>query len=177
MILPRKRIQVASVGLAVLMAGSVVAAPAAMAGTSSFAACVGTTADTYHPGLTFIPRMVHFHAADTFPVCTSSDPALTSGTDVTDVDLELSCAEPVLAPAKLTVHWNNGRSSTLSFSTVVEGSGQTVVTASGTVTEGEFAGAAVTAQYSQLPLDPQDCLSDGGVTNVMGTASLQIIGG
>jgi hypothetical protein len=173
----RSAMRLASVAAALLLSSAtVLAAPAAGATTVGFADCFGTTHDTYTPGLTFQPQNVYFFAADTYTGCTSSDPTLTAGSDTFADVLTMSCAQPVVVGSfPLVVQWNNRRSSTLSLNATVlsETAGQIVVAATGTVTAGEFSGAAVTAQWTQVAPNPLQCLL-GGVKTAVGTASLQI---
>jgi hypothetical protein len=174
----RSAIRLASAITAALLLASisVLLAPVADASASGFATCLGTNHETYTPGLSFHSQDIQFYAADTYTTCTSSDPTLTAGSDTFAAELMMSCAQPVAVGSYiLDVHWNNGKSSTFSLTSTIlsEVAGQIVVAATGTVVAGEFNGAAVIAQFTQLAPDLLKCLS-GGVTSASGTSTLQI---
>lgn len=157
---------------------SILAAPA-VAAALTHVSCVGTTDDSYNPGLTNQQQDVDFHAQDTYSPCTSSDQTLTAGGDTFEGNLPLSCLQPVLTGSyKLEVQWNNGRSSELALTTSDWSSveGEIVVTVVGDVSGGEFRGDTVAAQWTQATLDPIKCASPGGVTSATGTATLLITG-
>ena len=81
-------------------------------------------------------------------------------------------------PLEYTISWNNSQSSTL---TLTDGDIETIlgteqVTLVGTVTSGEFTGAAATFVAIFPAPNPLACLSSPGITSQSGTLTVEIIG-
>lgn len=151
-------------------------APAAHAASST--TCSGSSTITYSPGLTNTPQTVAYTETDTFSSCLSTDLTLTSGEFLTSVDLPgASCdAAAVFTNTPYPITWNNGKTSSINLSytdAIVDGTEQ--VTGVGTVTSGEFAGAAVTIVWVYPVLDLLQCSSSQGVTIQTGTLTAEII--
>jgi hypothetical protein len=160
-----------------VLAAAIAAAPAAHAGISS-TTCTGSSAITYQPGLTNTPRTVSYTETDTFAHCISTDPALASG--LFTVTVSLPGASCLAIPSLTTntpydIAWNNGQASNINLSyTDVVAEGIEQVTGVGTVTSGEFTGAAVTIIWLYTVPDPLLCLTPGGVTGQTGLMTAEI---
>ena len=154
----------------------IASAPAAQAAQGNFVICSGTSTVTYNPGITLTPRPVHASGVDLYAPCTSSDPTLMSGANSFDGTLTLSCLEPLASgPGTTVVNWNNGRHSTLFVNGAVTTiGGQIIDVFTGTVIEGEFEDATVTAQITEAQPNVIQCATTG-VTSASGSATLQII--
>jgi hypothetical protein len=161
---------------ALLLAGiSVSLAPAAGA-SANYADCVGTTHETYNPGLLFSSQETQLSVTTDFTTCTSSDPTLTTGGDSYSAPVTASCIQPLSTGSFIeVVHWNNGESSTFSLTITAysEVGGQIIVAAAGSVTAGEFSGAIVADVTTVIAPDPIKCLTTG-VTSISGIVSLTI---
>ncbi|MEO3973613.1 hypothetical protein [Streptomyces sp. CAU 1734] len=164
---------------ALTVAGAGVAAPSAHAADST--TCTGTTQVDYSPGLTLTPQNVTVSETDSVPTCVSTDPGIT-GVITSPYSFPVpnaSCNNVQLAPGNvLVIHWNNGRSSTISGLTYVTTTtaGITQTTGTGTVTAGEFTGATGVLTWIQALVNPLLCLTPGGLTSQNGTILAQITG-
>jgi hypothetical protein len=139
----------AAFGAAVALTGS--AAPAHAAVTD--ATCTGSEAAAYTPGLTLAtPRPTHVAVHYLFNGCVGTDGSVTTGTADRTVTSILSCDTPETSgPGSMTIFWNNGKTSGFTFNRVVSHlAGQTVVTFTGQISAGEFAGDSAT-QVSAVP--------------------------
>ncbi len=162
-----------------LLACAAVALPAGPAAQAAVGAvtCTGTSPITYSPGLTFTARTITYTETDSFSSCTSSDPALTSGTSVSIATGSFSCLSPLTIDEDpgYTVTWDNGQSSTfdLTFTDTIV-AGVENVTGIGTVTSGEFPGATGTFEWVYTVPNPLLCLTTG-VTSQSGTLVATIV--
>jgi hypothetical protein len=170
-----------SMTLAVLsmLASTWVAAAPAQAGGALDLTCQGTQTINYAPGLVLEPKQVIFKASETFPSCVSvSDQSIKSGTHTATAQMKLGCLT-VLEPGKgtKTFTWNNGQTSTFTYtSTATQALGQTVLTLTGTITAGKFAGDTA-AQVITTSGDPLGCVaSPAGVMSAQGTSTLVLTG-
>jgi hypothetical protein len=81
-------------------------------------------------------------------------------------------------PVDYTISWNNSQSSTVTLTSgsnvLILGSEQ--VTLLGTVTSGEFNGAAATLILTYAVLNPLLCGTSQGVTSQSGPAVVEIVG-
>lgn len=180
--MPKSRFHVLA-SLAVLVV-AVVSALASSAHAASSTTCTGSSAVSYSPGLQNTPQTIHWTEADTF-TCTSTDTSLTAGSSALDITSpSLSCNNGGISiptaeiPLEYTISWNNSQSSTL---TLTDGDIETIlgteeVTLVGTVTSGEFTGAAVTFVALFPAPNPLACLSSPGITSQSGTFAVEIIG-
>jgi hypothetical protein len=162
-----------------LLACAAVAIPAGPAAQAAVAAvtCTGTSPITYTPGLTFTARTLTYTETDNFSSCTSSDPALTSGTSTSTTTGPFSCLSPLTIDEDpgYTVTWNNGQSSTFDLTyTDTIAAGIENVTGTGTVTSGEFTGATGTFVWVYTVPIPLLCLTTG-VTSQSGTLAAAIL--
>lgn len=160
-----------------VLATAIAAAPAAHAGISS-TTCTGSSVITYQPGLTNTPRTVSYTETDTFAHCISTDPTLASGLFAVTVSLPgaYCLGLPTLTTnTPYDIAWNNGQASDINLSyTDVVAEGIEQVTGVGTVTSGEFTGAAVTITWLYTVPDPLLCLTPGGVTGQTGPMTAEI---
>ncbi|NUT49209.1 MAG: hypothetical protein HOV94_18170 [Saccharothrix sp.] len=167
-----------SVALAAVLAvaATLSTSPAAQAADST--TCLGGSTIAYQPGITYTPRAVHYQETDTFSSCASTNPAVTSGTSSTGIDLPsascLAAPLPVNEPA-YTITWNNAQQSVvdLTFTDLVVG-GTEQVTGTGTVTSGLFQGGNATIVWLYPVLNPLQCATSEGVTTQTGTVTIQI---
>ena len=180
--MPKSRLHVLASFAVLAVAGLSVSASSAHAASST--TCTGSSAVSYSPGMTNTPQTISWTEGDTY-TCTSTDTSLTaaSGTiGATSPGLSCSGGGVVLptefAPSDYTISWNNSQSSTLTFTSgdnvLILGTEQ--VTLLGTVTSGEFTGAAATIVLILPVLNPLQCLTSQGVTSQSGTAVVEIIG-
>jgi hypothetical protein len=170
------------VSFAVLVVAGVSVSASAHAASST--TCTGSSAVSYSPGLRSTPQTINWTEADSF-TCTSTDTSLTSGSSALDVTTPgLSCSSGGISiptdeiPLEYIISWNNSQSSTL---TLTDGDIETIlgteqVTLVGTVTSGEFTGAAVTFVAVFPAPNPLACLSSPGITSQSGTLVVEITG-
>lgn len=110
--------------------------------------CLPPSSDlvTYNPALTTTPRNVAITATTTYGPCVSARvPGLTSGSRTFQGTGSRSCLSLLSAGTEtFTITWNTGQTSTVSVGKLVNVVGAAlVVTFTGTVTSGLFAGDAV----------------------------------
>ncbi|MYT33932.1 MULTISPECIES: hypothetical protein [unclassified Streptomyces] len=138
--------------------------------------CKGQEQDTFTPGLTLQPQLVHLHA-DQRMSCTSTDPTLTGRTETFDGTFTLSCLTPFFSgPVTLTFHWNNGRTSTASGRFAASSTGSDMLSIfKGKATAGEFQGDSVETVLDVAKPTVQQCAQPGGLTHESGvyTATFQ----
>ncbi|HEX4960379.1 MAG TPA: hypothetical protein VF173_06045 [Thermoanaerobaculia bacterium] len=110
--------------------------------------------------------------------CTSTDPAITSGSSVRGRVLPLSClnlASLFSSTNIYTITWSNGQTSAADGAfTLTSAGGTMIVVAQGTITAGQFTGAAVVLTYTWPAPNPLACLNASGVTQLTGVTTLQI---
>ncbi|GAA0418571.1 hypothetical protein GCM10010357_44900 [Streptomyces luteireticuli] len=135
--------------------------------------CKGTEDGTYTPGLTLEPQLVHFRGEQHMS-CTSTDPTLTSRTEIFEGDFVMSCLTPLFTgPVTLTFHWNNGRTSTADGKYIADSTGGNVLSVfRGKVTAGEFLGDAVETVLDDTQRNMQQCLRPEGLTHETGPYSV-----
>ncbi|MEV8436117.1 hypothetical protein AB0425_01975 [Actinosynnema sp. NPDC051121] len=152
-------------GVAALLLTAVAPAGAARADTAPAAGvvvCTTTSTWTYSPGVVLVPRPVSTHVHDEYTSC-ASPTGVTGGSSSFTVERDAGCLEPVAAVAETRViAWDNGRTSTFSYTvTVSSAPGFDLVTKTGTITEGEFAGHVAQATQAAPTLDLLQCLGQG----------------
>jgi hypothetical protein len=141
------------------------------------ATCEGTSIITYTPGLTEVPRPIHYDETDLFSACESTDASLTNGVALASADVIGTCTglPIVLRDPGYTITWNNGLSSTIDLiftDAIVDGTEQ--VTGTGTVTAGEFQNGNATIVWDYPVLTPAQCFTAQGVTSQTGNLTAQI---
>ncbi|WP_132115981.1 hypothetical protein [Actinocrispum wychmicini] len=182
---PRRRgaMAKASVVAPLIALGALLPAPAAQAAVGSVT-CTGSSHAAYNPGLTLTPQTITVTETDTVPNCTSTDSTLTSVITAGPYSYPVAnagCNYAMVIPVgggSLTVHWNNGQTSTLTglVNELTATGGIVQNIAVGTVTAGEFTGAAATITYAYPLVNTLQCLAPGGLTSQDGTILVQIIG-
>lgn len=135
--------------------------PLARAGTTT---CEGSQTVAYSPGMTLKPRQVTIHGTATLSHCASSaDPTITAGRSTFHAAGRFSCVSGTVSGVR-KITWNNGRTSTLSFtSSVSVNAGESVVAVRGTVTDGEFDGQKWSAVSTMFASRPAACATPEGV--------------
>jgi hypothetical protein len=138
--------------------------------------CLGSAGITYSPGLQTTAQTVTATGSNTYDLCLSTDDTLDSGTSGGTITGSLSC-DSLLTPSTGTkiYHWDNGETSTFSYSrTATRVLAQSVITFTGTVTEGEFAGDGVIEVDTGLTPTLLQCSSEPGVTIINFEVTLEI---
>ncbi|TDT39958.1 hypothetical protein EV562_103329 [Streptomyces sp. BK208] len=175
MIFRRTRIiaAAAAVAAAVLPLTPLVPASAASADTPLLT-CLGAVTQSYDPGLLLTPRTVTFTARVTYSTCVGG--TVSTGTQTVTASIVNSCLlnDPFSSNVGL-VEWNTGQTSELTTSNVkVISGGQIVVTDTGTVTSGLYAGKKVVQVTTIATPNVLDCVGSG-VTSASGVVSLTIL--
>ncbi|WP_330456418.1 hypothetical protein OIB37_05685 [Streptomyces sp. NBC_00820] len=164
------------VGLLALALGNValVSTPAhAAAGTIS---CTGWSHTTYSPGLTNTVRPTTVTVAGRLNVidehsptgsCLALGSSASAGVRNVTALLNLSCNAVLTETGTETIEWNDGRSTSFSFTaTAAHVGSNTVLTETGTVTSGEFLGEKVVETFTAANLAFTDCATETGVTSL-----------
>ena len=124
---------------------------------------------TYSPPLTNVPQVSTPSLSWQLGPCVSTSvPALTSGTStVTGTPQPRTCLELLSAgPETRTIHWNTGAASGMSLNRTVTLAGTAlVVTHTGTVTSGLFAGDTVVITETGVATDILLCTAGLGTVN------------
>ncbi len=141
--------------------------------------CAGTQTVTYSPGLTLVPTSQTITVQAIYSPCVSaSQPAVTAGqAGVTTHEVRscLDVAEPGGATRFIT--WNTGQTSTFLYNAIVNTvGGNTVVTLTGTITAGLFAGDSAVQVIVGPTLDTLSCLIPPGITSRFSVTTLTITG-
>jgi hypothetical protein len=169
------RIGAASAGLvaAALVPAGTARAHAAVAGTTT---CSGSQTVAYSPGLSALRRRgVVLHGTSTLSRCASSaDPTITGGRSTFKATGRLSCLSGDYSGTR-KITWNNGRTSTMSFRSVVSlSAGASVVAVKGEVTDGEFSGQKWGATFTMFTTRPTSCATPEGLPTTSGPLALTI---
>ena len=145
---------------------------AVLAGTT---ACGGSQTVAYSPGLSLKQREVTLHGTSTLSRCVSTaDPAITGGRSTFHATGRLSCTSGTYSGTR-KISWNNGRTSTLSFSSAVSvNAGQSLVAIKGTVTGGEFSGQKWSAAFTMFTARPASCATAAGLPTAYGKLLLNV---
>lgn len=163
-------------GALVVAIGGVTAVAAPAHAAAAVLSCTGWSHTTYDPGLTNTvrPTTVVVHGdynviEDHSPTgsCLAVGSSASSGQrDVTAV-LPVSCNAVLTETGVETIDWNDGRSTSFSFTAAAAHVGaNTVLTETGTVISGEFAGEKVVETFTAPNLAFTDCGTDTGVTSL-----------
>ncbi|MFD1146233.1 hypothetical protein [Saccharothrix hoggarensis] len=143
--------------------------------------CLPTSSQTasFSPPLTLTPGPTTVTASTQYGPCTSTSvPELTSGSRSATITYPaLSCLDLVTsAPLTFTITWNTGQTSTISGSTTVTTAGAAlVVTITGNVTAGLFAGDSVVQTITGPSTAVTLCtLGMGTVPSIYGVVALSI---
>jgi hypothetical protein len=134
-------------GLVVLvLATAAILVPSTAATLPTGAACAISGTATLKPGVTTKATSTTYTFSGNLGPCKSTDSTIKTGTVSASGSGKLSCVNGS-SSATATVHWNNGKTSTASFTTKDVGS---AVVVDGKVTSGEFAGAGTTSGVEGL---------------------------
>lgn len=126
--------------------------------------CTTNSTWTFTPGIVLVPRPTITTVHDEYTSCVSlTDSTLTGGASDFTVERDAGCLEPVAAvPETRVITWSNGKTSTFSYTVTVSSlPGLDVVTKTGTITAGEFAGSVAQATQAAPTLDLLQCLGQG----------------
>ncbi|GEN09242.1 hypothetical protein SAMN05443572_105496 [Myxococcus fulvus] len=139
--------------------------------------CPGTLQATYSPGMTNTPQTIATNVSGTFGPCVGVPLTLLSASLEGGGTGQLSCLAGS-TQSMSTLTWNDGTSSTVSVSILVSARplGEVVVTYSGTVSSGRFAGAAVLMVLVLAQTQVTGCFTAQGVTATAGPVVLTITG-
>jgi hypothetical protein len=157
---------------AALVPAATARAHAVAAGTTT---CAGSQTVAYSPGLTLRQREAVLHGTSTLSRCASSaDPTITGGRSTFKANGRLSCTSGDYSGTR-KITWNNGRTSTMSFRSVVSVSaGESVVAIRGEVTDGEFSGQKWSAAFTMFTARPAACATPEGLPTASGRLLLTI---
>lgn len=140
--------------------------------------CGGTTTTEFSPGLLLTAQTVTYEESNIFSPCVSTThPSLTAGNSVRPpIDLELSCLSfQDASTSTRTINWNTEQSSLFRFnSTSSNIGGQTVLTRTGFIESGLFAGANAVQTITSPSLDLASCLFPPGIEERLGVTTLSI---
>jgi hypothetical protein len=137
--------------------------------------CGGSQTVAYSPGLSSRPRQVTIHGTTTLSRCVSTtDPGITAARSTFRATGRLSCTSGGYSGTR-EVLWNNGRTSTMSFTSAVSvNAGQSIVAIKGEVTDGEFSGKRWSAAFTMFTAKPRACATPEGLPTAAGRVLLSI---
>ncbi|MEU4747063.1 hypothetical protein AB0G02_42300 [Actinosynnema sp. NPDC023658] len=162
-----RRLAAVVCGAALLAVSSVVAptgvAAADDAPATGIVVCTTNSTWTYSPGVVLLPRPITTRVDDRYTSCLSPASGVTGGSSSFTVERDAGCLEPVAAvPETRVITWDDGRTSTFSYTVTVSSlPGLDVVTKTGTITAGAFAGHVAQATQAAPTLDLLQCLGQG----------------
>ncbi|RAY15734.1 hypothetical protein DPM19_08110 [Actinomadura craniellae] len=142
--------------------------------------CIPPSSDlvTYSPPLTTTAQNVSINAATQYGPCVSlGEPGVTSGSRSFQGTGSRSCLGLVQAGTEtFTITWNTGQTSTVTVNKISNIVGATlVVTFTGTVTSGLFAGGTVLQTVTGLATDILQCTAGlGTVSSIYSLVTLEI---
>ncbi|MFF4344199.1 hypothetical protein ACFY00_30265 [Kitasatospora sp. NPDC001540] len=178
--LTRLRLTALSAAVCLLASIGLLASPAHAAGVLD-TTCTppSSSTTTYSPPLTLTPQPSSSTLSYQFGPCVSlSQPAVTSGTSTrTNPASSRSCLDLLgVSAGTLTITWNTGQTSTLSVNVTSTRAGAAlVVTQTGTVTSGLFAGDTVVITQTGPAADVLLCTAGlGTVPSIYGLLTLEI---
>ncbi|GHF98143.1 hypothetical protein [Streptomyces hydrogenans] len=159
-----------------LSATDVLAAPAAHA-DPTLMTCVGTGLQTYDPGITLTTRETVVVNTSDLTSCTGG-PVTSGHHRFGPFSTTASCLyTPPTGPDAFDLTWNDSTTSHYEGTyTVLTTGGQLVVTSTGTITSGRFAGKALQEVVAYTAPDLLQCATQEGVTSVSGPITITIAG-
>ncbi|MFB7944169.1 hypothetical protein ACFC6L_04550 [Kitasatospora phosalacinea] len=166
-----------STALLLLTAPAVLAAPAARADDPTVMVCTGTGQQTYSPGITLTTRPTTVTNTSDLTGCTGG-PVSSGHHHFGPFTTTASCLyTPPTGPDAFDLTWNDGTTSHYEGTYLVTTTGgQLVVTSTGTVTSGRFAGKALQEVVAYLAPDLLQCATPQGVTAVSGPITIVVTG-
>jgi hypothetical protein len=143
--------------------------------TAGTVACSGSQTVAYSPGLTARPQDITIHGTSTLTRCASSTGQhITAAWSTFRATGRLSCVSGEYSGIRKVI-WNNGRASTMSFSSVVSvKAGRRVATIKGAVTDGEFSGRKWSAAFTMSTSRPEACATREGMPTIAGPLLLTV---
>ena len=137
--------------------------------------CTGSQTVAYSPGLSSRHRHVTVHGTTTLGRCVSAgDPGITAARSTFRATGRFSCTSGGYSGTR-KIQWNNGRTSTMSFtSTVSVNAGQSIMAIKGEVTDGEFSGKRWSATFTMFSAKPEACGTPEGLPTAAGRVLLSI---
>lgn len=161
--------------LVVVVAGAVAATAGAANAVTVEQVCAGTWAVTYDPPITNTPQVVRGNLTGVFPTCTN--PAAPSGFYGQEFTDTVSCATLLTAgAASRTYTWTNPLAAPTTFTynwTVSDVAGQAVITNTGLITSGTFAGASAEQVAVLMTPDVLQC-AGAGISSLTGPTTLTV---
>jgi hypothetical protein len=152
------------------------AAPTAAA-QPTWLTCAGTQSATYSPPITFTARLTTVGLSESYSNCVDNA-GIVAGNVAFTVTQSANCGLMLTSSAPVTTYaWNNGKTSTVRFSTTEVGrlvNGSTVVTSIGSVTGGFGQGAMAIRALTTVPPNPLLCFTTG-VAQESGPVSLTFL--
>ncbi|MET8829071.1 hypothetical protein ABZX40_16370 [Streptomyces sp. NPDC004610] len=145
--------------------------PAAASAAPVLVTCAGTTTVAFSPGLTDEERTVGVSGQDVASICLSlTNPGLTGFVGPFSGTATQSCTSLFAGGSGTeTLHWNNGTSSTWSYTNSFSNvNGTKVGTSTGPITSGTLSGAEVTQTITYPNLDLTACSTAEGLTFLSG---------
>jgi hypothetical protein len=168
----------AAAAVLVAAAGGVVATAAPAAAQTTLVQCVGAQSQAYYPPLTMTPKPTTVTLGASYTACTGGDAGVTSGSRQATVKYPArSCLDLLKSEAiTYTITWNTGQTSIITGRTEVNvAAAALLVSISGTVTSGLYAGALVQQTIAGVTTDITLCtLGLGTVNGLSGLNSLTI---
>ncbi|MGB3443479.1 MAG: hypothetical protein WBA97_32485 [Actinophytocola sp.] len=137
--------------------------------------CAGTQHITFSPGLTLIPGLKSMTTNTIYAPCVSaSAPLVTAGANASAFQAPASCVDlPDIGSGTRTLTWNTGQTSTYNFiSTTTHVGGNTVLTRTGAVTAGLFAGDTAVEVIVGPTVNLLNCLAPPGITEKFDVVTL-----
>lgn len=164
------------VGLVALALGDIALVSAPAHAAVATVSCTGWSYTTYSPGLTDTVRPTEVIVAGRLNVIDAHSPTgsclalgsnATSGQRNVTALLDLSCDAVLTETGTETIDWNDGQSTSFSFTaTAAHVGSNTVLTETGTVTSGEFLGEKVVETFTAANPAFTDCATETGVTSL-----------
>ena len=160
--------------LGLALCGALMASPA-HASTGSMI-CTGWTYTTYTPGLTNTAKPTTIVDDGNLNIISEHSPtgsciaigsSATAGERNVTAQINLGCTQLITETGVETINWNDGQSTSFTFTAnVTRGLATTVIVETGTVTSGEFTGATVVESFTAPNLAFLGCGTPGGVTSL-----------
>jgi len=166
--------------LGIVAAGTMIAPVPAQAAAIDALCPLGSDDITFEPGIVLLePRLTTMSADFRTGECTTSVPGITSATLRNSGLLMRTCNDLLGGGSGIAVlTWNDGTTtSTVAYTqTAVRGTVATVVTRTGTITGGLFAGDSVVVTETFANLQFLACATPTGMTHTSGVAQTVITG-
>jgi hypothetical protein len=166
-----------AVGAALVLLAVVALPTSAQAEEPSVVTCAGEAEQHYSPGLTLTSRPTSVSSSFEYDCLGSAEvTAVSSGFG--PITVEAGCLLGDLGgTSSLTYHWDDDTTSTFENTYIVTRPlGQTIVSATGEITSGRFAGSTAQSLIVYIAPALTGCLTSSGVSSVEGIASFTVLG-